>query len=1063
MFRRQSKNKSKSRIRRWVNRILGTIVVLVFFLAVVIIVLSLIYPPDRLGRDLSRQLETNLGRPVSIGRLAIRPWGSIDAHDLSFGYTEAEGGEGPFFTLKQMSIRYNLFAMFRRRLDLTKIEVTDPQVHLIPLVPKSVKADPDTVQPLTSLPFSIGLFQLNLEDFHLDMSMTDSVSQSSFAVTGIRLDVSDVHFPSNYFQSPDKIRGKIRLYAESGTLAYSHPHLSINADFNLELKAHWKSDKHWDLDGHLFLHPKRSQSPDPVGFELSCSGIGFGELLNINLLDILLAGRRVCQISGQVEGFEPDALCNLQIQSDPLPIQSIFHSFDFIIPDSIQTSLDDFEIAGSLYPIQGQFRGPIDELSFEVGSSIQDLFVHHKAEGWSIDGIETEITIDGLWKSDAFNDGKIRLKTALDRLVSPLSDTTHFALSDLELTANSTIDTAFFPFEGMVQGKISDILGGVLNLDLKWNNGSTDNWANGLELDGFIHLDSLQLSSLPDMSPELSGNVEIENRIVAHGVNDIRIVNTVQSPGVFYPFEEDTARTPPLRLSTFIAMATDTAFQFWNMKSAELSFNDLITAWARGKYSGLQKTFQIQLDSLNIINRHLISLLPPALQETWEGSDIWGKEVVSVAASGRIIDDSTQISMQGQVQLVDVGLNLPDHFLRIEGIGSNIQFEGNPLRLNGYGALSIKKIENPSLRPEPIGPVDFTFRGEYLPDRFTAQNVAFGIPSFGLQANVNGTIDNLPNEPYINMNGDFEMDTGDTLEVVTGIKILGHLTGQISGRSIDSKNQSIGLQGQITVDSLDVTDGLLFHMKKLRGRIPFSINADLANGTLIPDTTYRPLLWWEYENQRPAIRRLSSDAGDLRILALDVMGYQVSDFIMDVRIARGYVQVPWFNIKVLDGNFGGSIRVDLATGKLNDIGYEIRGHASRFNSAVLIGKPRKDDDEEETELNASMAFSGKGIDPSQSLNVEGFFHITQIGPNFASTLLKGLDPKGADRSIRMTRRFLNSGWKPKLFSFELRHGYVYPSLELDQPWFSPVRLPERLEYGRLPLEFFMETSNTTSK
>ena len=110
-----------------------------------------------------------------------------------------------------------------------------------------------------------------------------------------------------------------------------------------------------------------------------------------------------------------------------------------------------------------------------------------------------------------------------------------------------------------------------------------------------------------------------------------------------------------------------------------------------------------------------------------------------------------------------------------------------------------------------------------------------------------------------------------------------------------------------------------------------------------------------------------------------------------------------------------------------------------------------------------MAFQGRGLDPTQGINVEGFFHITKIGPNFASTLLQGMDPKGADRSIRMTRRFLNSGWKPRLFSFELRHGYVYPSLILAQPWFSPVRLPERLEYGRLPLEFFLQTSKASQQ
>jgi len=111
----------------------------------------------------------------------------------------------------------------------------------------------------------------------------------------------------------------------------------------------------------------------------------------------------------------------------------------------------------------------------------------------------------------------------------------------------------------------------------------------------------------------------------------------------------------------------------------------------------------------------------------------------------------------------------------------------------------------------------------------------------------------------------------------------------------------------------------------------------------------------------------------------------------------------------------------------------------------------------------TMAFQGKGIDLERGIDLEGYFYITKMGPKFASTLLESMDPGGSDRSIRMTRRLLNMGWKPKLFSFDLRHGYVYPSLMLTQPWFSPVRIPGKLEYGRLPLAFFLQNLQTPAE
>ena len=159
-------------------------------------------------------------------------------------------------------------------------------------------------------------------------------------------------------------------------------------------------------------------------------------------------------------------------------------------------------------------------------------------------------------------------------------------------------------------------------------------------------------------------------------------------------------------------------------------------------------------------------------------------------------------------------------------------------------------------------------------------------------------------------------------------------------------------------------------------------------------------------------------------------------------------------MQVLDGNVGGSLTIDLNSGKLNDISYSMRANASRINSAALTNT--RSQDSEETELNVSFAFQGKGVDIDQDIDLDGYFHLTQMGPKFAGTLLEFMDPQGTDRSIQLTRKLLKTGWKPKLFSFELRHGYVYPVLSLSQPWFSPIRIPGTLKYGRLPLEFFIK-------
>lgn len=256
------------------------------------------------------------------------------------------------------------------------------------------------------------------------------------------------------------------------------------------------------------------------------------------------------------------------------------------------------------------------------------------------------------------------------------------------------------------------------------------------------------------------------------------------------------------------------------------------------------------------------------------------------------------------------------------------------------------------------------------------------------------------------------------------------------------------------MDSLNVRQGSIFSISNLWGRIPFEFSIDPIKKQFLPDTNYAPLKWVEYERERELLQHLSPIVGNLKIKEVNAAGYQIKDVVMDVDAANGYVQIPWFQMALFDGNVGGNILVRLGTGMKQDISYEIRAQAARINAAVLGNLNANI--EEETELDATLSFTGKGIDPAQGLDLEGFFHITKIGSNFASTLLKNLDPKDSDRSIRLTRRLLNTGWKPNLFSFELRHGYVYPSLALSQPWFSPIRIPGKLEFGRLPLAFFIK-------
>ena len=120
---------------------------------------------------------------------------------------------------------------------------------------------------------------------------------------------------------------------------------------------------------------------------------------------------------------------------------------------------------------------------------------------------------------------------------------------------------------------------------------------------------------------------------------------------------------------------------------------------------------------------------------------------------------------------------------------------------------------------------------------------------------------------------------------------------------------------------------------------------------------------------------------------------------------------------------------------------------------------------EDSDLNLNMEFRGIGLNPEKDIDVGGYLYITKIGSRFTDNFLTSLDPKGVDKSIKETKRLLDWGYKPKLISFEIKHGNMYPTIFLTKGSLKSKLIPVNLsggkiELARIPLKFFLETNLT---
>ena len=184
-------------------------------------------------------------------------------------------------------------------------------------------------------------------------------------------------------------------------------------------------------------------------------------------------------------------------------------------------------------------------------------------------------------------------------------------------------------------------------------------------------------------------------------------------------------------------------------------------------------------------------------------------------------------------------------------------------------------------------------------------------------------------------------------------------------------------------------------------------------------------------------------------------GYVVENANVEAYIGFGRLDVPYMTIDLYGGNIGGSFSLAANAEDLLNSAYNLSAHFSGINSALLL--PGQQEMSEQGLITAHAELTGRGFDIERDIDLDGYFYITKIEAKVADNLLRSLDPEGKDSGIRTTRLLINRGFKPKLFSFEIRHGYSYPAVSFDQPWYFPVRLSGGgIELGRIPIAFFLQ-------
>lgn len=1060
------KEKKKVRTKpRWRRR-LGRFILWAFVIFVGVLGLGLMlvwwFPPEEKARSfVSEKLTARLGRPVMVEGISFSPFGKIEIRGLRMGFRAEEGmTEGSLFRLERLGVQFKLLPLLRRRLDITGILVDGPKLHVVPLlleVVKSERAEEKAVPTLKPLPFSLGLFRLNLKDFQFVATVPDSSGERELSLSGVHLEVSDLRLPRNYQETSEDVRGKIRLFSEGGEVILREKWGEWKAVLDLNLEGEWRRGKNWSVDGHFGIRSAASKSEPEIRFKLGMEGEGYGEKVRIRRTDLSIGNQKAVEIEGTLENLGPQANFEMDLGGRDLNLKRLTATLKNFLPERMVKPLDGIDIDGSVLMVEGKVWGGLENVQFRYRSSLRNGEVEYPVEGLGLKQGDLVLEAGGTWTPRGLIDGKILVNGDAQSVHYEMNDTVSISAGGLTIHMDSGLDSAFFPGQGFLVAKAGNVLGGSLNLNLNWFTGEgSGKGVENLVMNGEFRGDSLRLESFPNALSGTNGMMNLVGDLETKGLEDIRVHLAGLSPGIGYEYGKGAEKTPSLQLVSDMTWRVDSTFQEWILDSASVRLNELFSGHLVGRFFLPETKYLFTLQQGRVRADQIPEYLPTKLRDQTEGMLFWGEGELSADVAGRMMGDATLVAVNGKLKLAGMGMEYPVERFKAEEIEGEIGFGGVPEKLRGSGEVHVGRMVLGKMRSDPILGSRLSFDLPMISlDSLRVEGGKINVDPLAVRGHFLIGIGQITESPRMVADIEVAFQSEDSVEVADGMAMLGSLKCRFHGETLDPEKQWVRVTGEIDIDSLDVVKKNLFRVEGIRGRLPFQIDGDQSQRKFLPRANYRPYEWVEYERQRTLYRHFFPEAEIVRVGAIEVSGYRMTELLLDVEVSGGYVQVPWFNLNVLEGNVGGSFLLNLGTGAKQDLVYEIRAQASRINSAALANV--EIGDEEETELNATITFRGRGIDLTEGIDLDGSFHITKIGPKFASTLLEGMDPRGSDRSIRLSRRLLNTGWKPRLFSFELRHGYVYPSLALSQPWFSPVRIPGQLEYGRLPLEFLLKS------
>lgn len=1048
-------------------------------LVLLTIVLRILYPPERLRAMLDEAAVKSLHRHLTLGDVWIHPLRGLILEDVRLDpWPDSTSGYDLFvvrkFHARKISLSYSLAGLLDRQLHLHEVEIVEPDMEFFVDMLDTSAIDLAALAA-TDLPVHIDLRTFRLQNSKISLILADTLTRQDLYIGDLAGAIDDLRLPAGGFLRNDSaLQLQLHLQCPGAPLRFRNADLhsgeALQLDARLDMDTRLSLRSFHDIALTLDLQLEnlevrqsgragetRTVFRPPLRFKLDARGEGHAGIMQLDSLSLALDGRKWLQLEARIDSLYQDPRIAAGLTFCRIPLGEALQLAQEMVPAARQLPLRWLDEGAALTIPSARMEGTLAHgFSYEARLTLERAGLALRQDSIRVAGLAAEVRLHGTTTAAGPEATGVEARFAYDQLHLRMAGAAPLQTGAASLHAHAALNRLMLPEQAELTLQLHDLLGMEFAAAARLRGGAALQQLSG---QGSLQLTDIDLARIPAAPVQGEAELRVDWRLETLDkiTADLRLATTPLT----LSREDEPLLLSDLNLGMHLRASTDTTFASLRLDTLALSLNRMVEASGRAEIdAGRLLKVRFALERLVFDHAAIWDYLPEAMREPLNEAELTGRTTLSAAGSAAMAGETLDYDVAARLATSNTSFRAPAQFLLLNGLGLNVELKA----ASRTGVHLAAELALDSLRYDQFDVIAFhhnrlTFRLES--DDPAARVKAAGrleLPDLFITADLDADLRDLAGARQLAARLNLRQAIADSLRLPQGLTLSGASEMLLRvdadtalariAADVTTRDLAVVMPGSMKISDIDtdlhVRQEVELGRKRLVGATGWKIATPSA--ALMDYMVYRDY----YQGRQPNLSRL-------HIGRVEMMGYMVDAIDLELLAEAGRLEIPALTAKIYGGNLGGRAAIDLAEGDLRQATFEINCHLANINSDLIL--PKRRGESQQGIINANMDLRGRGLDPAAGINLEGQAYITEIGPRVADNLLRSLDPQGTDSSIRATRLLINQGFKPRLMTFVLRHGYLYPEIIFAQPWYFPMRLSGgKVELARIPLDFFLRNT-----